>query len=354
MITWPANRLAEALEALALRSGLRPKSIELPIPPAGIADDPRRLGLWIESATSALGLEAEPSEIRYAEVERKLALAAPALIRCSDGRLLALLDARTVLGPDLALHRLGAEVIRAELCADVETPLSSEMDDLLEAAAIPMRRRESVRAALVRERLAGARVGHAWLLRLPPGSSFSLQLKLARIPRRLGMLAGAHLIQYVFWLAAWFIVGVGALEGRLDRGLLLAWALLLLTLVPIRGFITWLQGLVSITAGGILKERLLCGALRLKPDEIRHQGAGQLLGRVIESEALESLALSGGFLAMVSVIELVLAAVVLGAGAGGVGHALLLVLWGAMAAVLGWRYFQEERRWTESRIGMTH
>ncbi len=85
-----------------------------------------------------------------------------------------------------------------------------------------------------------------------------------------------------------------------------------------------------------------------------NQGAGQLLGRVIESEALESLALSGGFLAMVSVIELVLAAVVLGAGAGGVGHALLLVLWGAMAAVLGWRYFQEERRWTESRIGMTH
>ena len=233
------------------------------------------------------------------------------------------------LGRTSRSHRLGAEVIRAELCADVETPLSSEMDDLLEAAAIPERRRERVRAALVRERLAGTRVGHAWLLRLPPGSSFSLQLKLAQVPRRLGMLAGAHLIQYVLWLAAWFIVGVGALEGRLDRGLLLAWALLLLTLVPIRGFITWLQGLVSITAGGILKERLLCGALRLKPDEIRNQGAGQLLGRVIESEALESLALSGGFLAMVSVIELVLAAVVLGAGAGGVGHALLLVALGA-------------------------
>ena len=354
MIAWPEDRLAEALETLARRSGLRPKSIELPTPPAGIADDARRLGLWVESAANSLGLEIEPEEIRYADAERKLATAPPAIVRCSDGRLLALLDTGTVLSPDLEVLRLGEEVVRAELCADAEAPLSSEINDLLDAAAVPQRRRERVRAALVRERLAHARVGHAWLLRLPAGASFRLQLKLARIPRRLGMLAGAHLLQYVLWLAAWFIVGVGALEGRLDRGLLLAWALLLLTLVPIRGLITWLQGLVSITAGGILKERLLCGALRLKPDEIRHQGAGQLLGRVIESEALESLALSGGFLALVSVIELVLAAVVLGAGAGGAGHALLLVLWVAMAAVLGWRYFQEERRWTDSRIAMTH
>ena len=354
MIAWPASRVGEALEALARRSALRPKSVELPLPPANLADDPRQLGLWIESAASSLGVEAEPCEIRYADVERRLTLAAPALLRCSDGRLLALLDAGTLLAPDLSLRRLGTEAVRAELCAHAEALISSELDELLNCAGIGHRRRERARAALLRQRLAGTRVGHAWLLRLPPGASFPLALRLARVPWRLAMLAGAHLVQYVLWLAAWFIVGVGALQGRLDRGLLLAWALLLLTLVPIRGLITWLQGLVSITAGGILKERLLCGALRLKPDEIRHQGAGQLLGRVIESEALESLALSGGFLALVSVIELVLAAVVLGTGAGGVGHALLLVLWVGMAACLGWRYFHEERRWTDSRVSMTH
>ena len=354
MIWWPAGRIGEALEALARRSGMRPKSIELPPPPANLADDARRLGLWIESATSALGLEAEPEEIRYSDLARKLACAAPAIVRCSDGRLLALLDAGTVLGPDLEAHRLGVDVIAAELCADAEAPFSRELAELLETAEVPERRRERVREGLLRERLAGTRIGHAWLLRLSPGASFSLQLRLARVPQRLAALAGAHLIQYVLWLGAWFIVGLGALEGRLDRGLLLAWALLLLTLVPIRGIITWLQGLVSITAGGILKERLLCGALRMKPDEIRHQGAGQLLGRVIESSALESLALSGGFMALVSVIELMLAAIVLGAGAGGIGHALLLLLWVAMATVLGWRYFKEEGRWTESRLSMTH
>jgi ATP-binding cassette subfamily B protein len=354
VIAWPASRVGEALETLAQRSGLRPRSIELPVPPANIADDAHRLGLWIESAANSLGVEAEPAEIRYTDIERKLASAAPAILRCSDGRLLALLDAETILGPDLQTHLVGMAAICAELCAEAVAPFAKEVSDLLEATAVPERRRERVRATLVRERLAGARVGYAWLLRLPPGSSFGLQLRLARIPQRLAMLAGAHVVQYVFWLAAWFIVGLGALEGRLDRGLLLAWALLLLTLVPIRGVITWLQGLLSITVGGMLKERLLCGALRLKPDEIRHQGAGQLLGRVIESEALESLALSGGFMALVSIIELVLAAVVLGAGAGGIGHAFLLVLWMGMAGVLGWRYFQEERRWTDARISMTH
>lgn len=359
---WPAGRLGEAVAALARQSGLRPRSAESHIPPETITEDPYRLGLWIEAAASSLGVEADPVELRYNDLEPTLAKAAPALVRCSDGRVLALLDAETVLDPELKPQRLGAETLCAQVCAAAEVPFLnqlqgpflSEIDNLLKDTAISQRRRNRVRAALLRERLAGKQVGHAWTLRLPPGSSFSVQLRGALVPRRIAMLAGAHVLQYVLWLAAWFIVGLGALEGRLDRGLLLAWALLLLTLVPIRGAITWLQGLVSITVGGLLKERLLCGALRMKPDEIRHQGAGQLLGRVIESEALESLALSGGFLALVSGIELVLAAVVLGAGAGGIGQALLLVLWLAMAACLGWRYFQEQRRWTDARVNMTH
>ena len=354
MISWPANRLGEALEALAHRSGLRPKSAELPLPTADLGDDPRRLGLWIESVAGCLGIEAEPTEIRYGHLERKLTFMAPALVRCPDGRLLALLNATTILAPDLSVQHLGTEAVRAEFCADVEAPFASELNQLLEAASIPEKRRERVRVALLRERLAGVGVGHAWMLRLPPGSNLPRQLRLMHVPQRLAILAGAHLLQYMLWLAAWAVVGSAALEGRLDRGLLLAWALLLLTLVPVRGLITWLQGLVSITVGGLLKERLLSGALRLNPDEIRHQGAGQLLGRVIESEALEALALSGGFLALVSVIELVLAALVLGAGAGGNGHALLLGLWLILAGGLGWRYFLAEHRWTDARISMTH
>jgi ATP-binding cassette, subfamily B, bacterial len=117
---------------------------------------------------------------------------------------------------------------------------------------------------------------------------------------------------------------------------------------------TWLQGSVALTAGGLLKERLLAGALRLEPDEVRREGVGQLLGRVIESEALESLALNGGFLALMATVELVIGAVVLTFGAGGASHAILLLLWATFSGALAWRYFRKSRDWTIGRLWMTH
>jgi ATP-binding cassette subfamily B protein len=103
----------------------------------------------------------------------------------------------------------------------------------------------------------------------------------------------------------------------------------------------------------LLKERLLAGALRLLPEEVRVEGAGQLLGRVLESEALEALALSGGFLALVAAVEFILAAVVLAMGAAGFWQVLVFVLWIALTVLLGVRYFREQKRWTASRLAMT-
>ena len=146
----------------------------------------------------------------------------------------------------------------------------------------------------------------------------------------------------------------GALEGRLDWGWLLAWALLLLSSVLFRLFTTWSQGLLALGAGGLLKRRLLYGALRLEPEELRSQGAGQLLGRVIESEAVESLALSGGLFTLLAGVELIMATVVLGIGVGGLLHALFLLGWIALALLMGQRYFRHFRHWTKARLRMTH
>ena len=85
-LTWPANRAAEALEALARRSGLRPKASSAGVQinvPARVDPDPTRLGRWIEASAAALGFDAEPEEIRYIDAERILASAAPACINCS-------------------------------------------------------------------------------------------------------------------------------------------------------------------------------------------------------------------------------------------------------------------------------
>jgi ATP-binding cassette subfamily B protein len=141
------------------------------------------------------------------------------------------------------------------------------------------------------------------------------QVRQARLPRHLLVLIGAHTVQYFLLLLSWWLVGRGALEGRLDLGWLLAWGLILLTTVPFRLLMIWSQGVLAIGAGGLLKQRLLYGVLRLAPEEVRHQGAGQFFGRVLESQAVESLALSGGFLALVVGVELIMTAVVLGKGA---------------------------------------
>ena len=44
---------------------------------------------------------------------------------------------------------------------------------------------------------------------------------------------------------------------------------------------------MAIGGAALLRGRLLAGALSLDPETIRHQGSGQLLGRVLESEAVE-------------------------------------------------------------------
>jgi ATP-binding cassette subfamily B protein len=259
-----------------------------------------------------------------------------------------------VLGPDLGVHRLPLLAVRAALCRVLEAPLAAEVDQLLAAVGVPARRQEQAWQAILGERLSAERIGGCWLLRLPASASFGHQMRHARIPQRLLVLVGAHAAQYALWLLSWWVVGQGALQGRLDRGWLVAWALLLLTVAPLHLLVTWAQGWFAIGAGILLKRRLLAGALRLAPEEIRRQGTGQLLGRVIESEAVEALALSGGMLGLVAGLELGLAAAVLGAGAGGGRQALLLLGWVGLTGLIGWRYVRRRRHWTAARLELTH
>jgi ATP-binding cassette subfamily B protein len=130
--------------------------------------------------------------------------------------------------------------------------------------------------------------------------------------------------------------------------------MLLLTTIPLRLLTTWKQGVSAIRAGGLLKQRLLYGALRLNPDQIRHQGAGQLLGRIVETDAVETMALNGGFHGLLAVIELTMAAAVLSMGSGGWLHAGLLLVWTGLALLIGWTYLSKRRGWMEQRMSITN
>jgi ATP-binding cassette subfamily B protein len=357
-IRWPACRLGEAIEALGRRSGLEPRAAELAAPPTTAPDS--LLGPWIEAAAAWLGLEAEPVEAPYAEADRLIRGAGPALLRVADGegpRFLVLLrgDRRrpSLLASDLSIVRVPAEAVRAALCREVEAGREGQVERLLDEAGLRGRRRVRARRALLRELIGPRRVGGCWLLRPRGGSSLATQVREARLPRLLGGLLAAHAGQYGLWLLSWWLLGWMALTGRFDLGWLLAWQLLLLTLVPLRLLTTWLGGRLAIGAGSLLKRRLLVGALRMEPDEIRHMGVGQLLGRVIESEVVEATAIAGGFLTLTAAVELVMAGFVLGAGAGGGIHVALLL--GAVLAsgLLGADYVGRRRRWTGERLDLT-
>ena len=185
------------------------------------------------------------------------------------------------------------------------------------------------------ERLRTKEVGGCWLLRQSPGASFWSQAKRAHLPRRLGTLLVAHAAEYFLLILSWWLIGRAVLSGHLDHGWLLAWALILLTLVPFRVLSTWLQGVLAINGGLLFKQRLLFGALRLKPEEIRHKGVGQFLGEVMESEAVESLALSVGFQGLTAAIELIAAEIVLSQGVGRGLELILLPLWVALTVADG-------------------
>lgn len=276
----------------------------------------------------------------------------------ADGAFLLVLRARgarvQVLAPDLSVRLVQAAALRDALCAQAEAPHLGEVEHLLALAQVPPAQQAVVRAALLRERLEGSAIGRCWILRLPPSAGFWRQLVHARVPRRVGAMAGAFTLLYALEIAGWGLIGHATLNGRLDPGWLLAWGLLVLSLVPLRALAGWIDAALALDVGRILKSRLLAGALRMDMEVVRRQGIGQLLGRVIESQALESLAVNGGFGALVALLELGFAASILMAGAGGGLHVLLLAAWLALSLLASWRYFRRMKAWTALRLDLTH
>ncbi len=356
---WPLERLGEALETLARVSKLSRGSAQLT--PLTSEKDDEALGEWIASNAERLNLEAQSVFASYAELEQVILAIGPALIRVRAGNdvgFLALLAAghrkALLVDPGLKKCRVSTAFVCAALREPLEVPLKPQLDQLLETVGVARRCRQKARTAILRERLSGFMIGGFWALRLPPGIGFFRQLRKVGVARDTALLAGAHAVQYTLSLLAWFVIGRAALQGRLDSATLLAWAMLLFTTIPLRVLTTWKQGVSAIRAGGLLKQRLLFGALRLDPDQIRHQGAGQLLGRIIETDAVETMALNGGFHGLLALSELAMSAVVLSMGSGGWLHAALLFGWTWLALLIGRTYLNKRRHWMEQRMSITN
>ncbi|HEV2779402.1 MAG TPA: ABC transporter ATP-binding protein [Actinophytocola sp.] len=174
-------------------------------------------------------------------------------------------------------------------------------------------------------------------------------------PRLIGRLAAfvcAHTAAYVLFVVSWIVLGHAAFTGTVGTGELLGWAGLLAAAVPFHLMATRFQASVAIEGGRALRRRLLGGALELEPEEVRGEGVGRLLGRVLEAEAVEDLALGGGMLGLVAVVELALAGAALAAGPGPV-PAFALAAWVCGTLALAWRYLLARRNWARARLALT-
>jgi ATP-binding cassette subfamily B protein len=259
-----------------------------------------------------------------------------------------------VVHPDGSRQRVPFSDLVSCLCRDKTEPRRAEVEGLLAGCGVAPSRFARAFQVLALDRIATEHVGTLYQVRTEPGSSFGAQLRESGAARSAGALAFARTAEYVLWLAAWWVLGAHALQGRVDAGWLTAWALLLFSTIPFRMLGAWMRGSVWIAFGGLLRERLLAGALELAPEEVRLEGAGSFLGRAIEAESIESLALGGGISGGLAVIELILAIVVLCFAPGGRILVSLLLCWMAVIGFLATRYWQSRQRWTTARLRMTH
>ena len=347
---WPAeelNRLLVDLCHAARLSALVPK---LAAPPSTLSQ--AQLSEWVMTSARLLAVDAEPVRLDGSLLMDQLRNGGPAIIQVADG-FLGLLSCNgkvKLLVPSGNTVNIPLEELRDIIAAPAEQPLRHEISQLLERCKVAPGRQVQAQKELLRRRLTNKNMGYLWQLQTPPGSNFNSQLSEVALPFTLATFLAAHAMEYSLWITSWYLIGRSALAGQVDINTLTLSGLLLLTTVPFRMGKVWIQGQIAISLGGLLKQRLLAGALNLDPGDMRKQGAGQLLGQTIESDRVEALALSGGLNALLSLVDLCIVLWILGSGASG----LFFLLWIGGTCWLAIQYKNVRSSWTDARLQMTH
>lgn len=348
---WPRERAAEALLALARAEALAGAAGEAP--PAAADEDERRAALEALAARERLDLD--PLRVERGEAPlHALARQCPLLLEVGREQILALARVgrrrAQLVAPDGRRHALAAgELLR--LLSEAE---ADDGGAALETLLLPLdgRRRDEWRRAW-REQAAPALRLRGLCLSPSADGPLAPLWRRARLTPSLLALGGLHLAGALALVASWWVLGAGALAGRVDPGWLAAWVLLLATLLLLRAQALWLQGFVALRGGALFKRRVLAAAQRQDVDDVRRRGTGELLGRVLEAAALEDLALGGGFATLLALIELLAAWLVLGQGAAGAALRTLLLtaLVAALLAVAA--HVQRRRDWARARVALT-
>lgn len=311
-LSWPSDRLAEALELLAVRSHLtvQPSRV-VTIPPINQRDT-TDLERWMQFAATQLDFEAEPVEVTFRDVESFVRRGAPAVLSVSpldtSGSPLFLLLLKggrrvTLITPDLKTARIDASVIAQHLRHPIVSSSASRSEQFLARVGVREDRRRHVHNALLQELDGATRIPAGWILRVSPTASMTQQARQAQLSRPMAVILIVQVVIQVLTLIAWVVMSRQALTASYETVWLAAWGLLLLTTIPLQLWIGLSSGLFSTSISAIMKQRLIYGALNLHPDQIRHEGTGSFLGRIMDSEVVESAAIGNTFMTIMAVIQ---------------------------------------------------
>ncbi|MCB0079885.1 MAG: ATP-binding cassette domain-containing protein [Caldilineaceae bacterium] len=372
-VSWPASEIGEALKYLAQKSGLPITQDSTPRPQLDKMDknaspamawSSEALERWMTLCAGSLGLEVEPVQSTYAEANHFISGMGPALLSLPpaagerEPRLVALVKGGpwwvNLVARDGSIQLVRRDHVRNALWADAIGAQRQSVEQVLERAHITDERRPRVQQAILQEML-GAKVRqNGWLVRLPPSAALWGQVQQAGLLGAMGVLIGGYWAQLLLTIGAWWMIGQSVLEGHFEWGWLLGWLLLLFTTAPLQAWVNLTQSELAVGIGAIFKQRLLYGVMRLDPEEIRHQGVGQFLGRVLASDTVEQMGLASGFVALLALFQLAAAVLILAAGVGGWLLALLLTLWVGISMGIGWFYLRRSQAWIVVYREMTH
>jgi ATP-binding cassette subfamily B protein len=332
---WPLDRRAELLAALAAAAGL------------GAAGRPERFELSYADAADPAGLRAH---VPAAAVLRAGAGAGVLLgiVGHAAGRV-------RLLAPDGQVVERDAATLAAWLRAPVDGWARPGVAQAVTRAGLAADRAEPVTGALLAAAVGGERIAEGMRLgRRAPSLGAALRRAGAGW-KALGALAG-YVAQLALLVALWAAAGARALDGGARTGWASGGTLagLVAALVLARLASSWLAGRLTVDAGGLLRTRVLDGILALDSEPLRAAGVGQLMGRVADLEAVESLALGGGLTAAAGAFELLTGLVVLAAGVAPVGHLVAAAASLALGAALSGRLLPVLREWTAGRLALTH
>jgi ATP-binding cassette subfamily B protein len=257
-----------------------------------------------------------------------------------------------VLAPDGATAPLPAAEVARLLRAPAEARVSSGLDGVVARAGLAPARAAAVREALVASSLEGEAPVEGWRVRAR-AASLAAALRTAGVARRLALTSLAYAAQLAFLVVAWWMVGARATSGRTGPGVG-AWIGVLAAFVAAHAAASWSAGRLALDGGRLLRARLMDGLLALDTEPLRAEGIGQLLGRVMETEAVESLSLGGGLLGVAGLFELTTGAIILALGARASAELALLGLVLTFAGLLAGRLWRTLGRWSALRLALTH